>query len=425
MSKGTTLCFGRFLIDLPEGAHIKEMGQQSSFMYGDIYSEPFGEGAEGFKNKMVLREADARAGKNPKNYEFEKVIHTSIPNTRIFVTSRDIFGQKLFRFEMYHWVDGFLFSLAQGPYEEEKIGPNLRELESRIIARLRVRAKDEIPTEPGFCIKDGFIADDGRAEHFEEARMQVNFLEWPDAWVSFYSQTVPKAGDDTLLQRLNKHPETPLERAYIRTFRRGKHGVNGFKGEESLDLLPTDDGVKQHSFYWEAPGEVKNIFVPLLSLEFETAVRPLKGHRPHPSLSDDQAIKLYDTIVNTLRVRPTSAPVKTKTNESPKKPLGESAVTGRSCPQTGWWQCDDEDVVAEWRRLHFKKGDVFPMGRRKRKPNLWQKVKGEQSVEKFSTVWRLVEYGEAPQTASDAVPNPAPTSPDTDARKDAGQLNEG
>ncbi|MES2118288.1 MAG: T6SS immunity protein Tli4 family protein [Pseudomonadota bacterium] len=425
MSKGTTLCFGRFLIDLPEGAHIKEMGQQSSFLYGDIYSEPFEGGAEGFKNKMALREADARAGKNQKNHKFDKVIPTSIPNTRIIITRDDnVFGRVFFQLEMYHWADGILFSMNEGPYDRNNIGPAAHEIETAIVARLRRRARDEIPTEPGFCIKDGFIADDGRTEHFEEAHMQINFLEWPDVWVSVFSQTVPKAGDESLLTRVYKVPETPLERAYIRTLRRGKREVNGFKGEELLDLLPTPDAIKQHYFHWEALGNVKDIFVPLLDLDLETATRPMKGPRPRPSLSDDQAIKLYDTILSTVRLRPTSAPVKTKANEPPKKPLGERAATGRTCPQTGWWKSEDEGVVAEWRRRHFNEGDVLPMARRRGQPNLWQKVKGEQPVDQFATVWRLEEYGEAPQGGPESAPKQASASPDGDVGSEAGPSSE-
>jgi hypothetical protein len=397
MSKVTTLCFGRFLIDLPQGVHIKEMGQQSQFMYGEIISEPFMGGVEEFKARMAARELDARAGRNPKNYIFDSIKYTSIPNARILITrDDDVFGLKLFRIEMYYWNNGTLFSMAQGPYDKDSIDESVKEIETRIIARLRVRAHDEIPAEPGFCIKDGFIADDGRREHFEEARMQVNLQEWPDAWVSFYSQTVPKAGDDTLLERLDKHPDTPLEKMYMKVFRRGKHEVNGFKGEETLELLPTADGIKQHYFYWEAAGAVKAIFVPLLNLEFETAVRPMKGARPHPSLTDEQAIRLYDTIVNSIRLRPTSAAAQTQANEPPKKPLGERALTGRTCPQTGWWESGDEGVVAGRHRQHFNEGEVLTMVQRHVPPNLWQKFKGGQPVEQYATVWRLVEYGVPP-----------------------------
>lgn len=391
MDTVTTFCFGRFLVDLPEGAHVKEIGQQSHFLYGEISSEPFGGGAAGFAEKMAVRESDARSGKNPKGYKFEKVVQTSVPNTRIFITSDDIFGQKLFRFEVYHWIDGVLFSLAQGPYEEEKIGPNIQDLEASLIARLRVRPYNEIPTEPGFCIKDGFIRDEGHTGHFEEARMQINFKAWPDVWVAVYSQTVPKAGDESLLQRIDKYPESPLEKAYIKTFRRGKRDVNGFKGEELLDLLPTENGVKQHYFHWEALGQINNVFAPLLDLEFETAVLPLKGPRPRPSLTDDEAIKLYDNIVSSIRLRPTTAPANSSANEPPKKPLGEQAITGRICPQTGWWQTSDAGVVAEWRRRHFNRGERLPSALRREEPTLWQKIKGERPLRLGAVVWQLVE----------------------------------
>ncbi len=420
MSKGTTLCFGRFLIDLPDGVHIKEMGQQSTFKYGEIHSEPLLEGVEGFNRKMALRETDARAGRNPDDYKFDKVIQTSVPNTRIFITRDDnVFGRKLFQLEMYHWVDGILFSLAGGPYDVDHIDRAANGIETAIIARLRYRARDEAPTEPGFCIKDGFIADDGRSYQGEQARMQINLQEWPDVWISFYSQTVPKGGEQTLLQRVASHPLTGIYAtlaAQIKTFRRGEHDVNGFKGEEILDLMPTDEGFKQHSFRWETLGAVKNIFAPSIVLEFESGT-PLDGKPRRPTLTDDQAIKLYDSMVNSIRLRPTSAPVKTNVDEPPKKPLGERAATGSTCPQTGWWESEDEGVVAEWRRRHFKAGDVLPMARRQGQPSLWQQVKGERPVEQFATIWRLVEYGEAP-LHPDAAPTQASTSPDTDAGKD-------
>lgn len=406
MNNVTTLCFGRFLLDLPAGAHIRDIGQQSQFMYGELRSEAFPTGVDGFKEKMATRELYARNGENPKDYKFERVVHTSVPNTRIFVTSDDIFGQKLFRFEMYHWIDGFLFSLAQGPYEEEKIGPNVQGLETDVVARLRVRAHDEIPAEAGFCIKDGFIADDGIGKHFEEARMQINFKEWPDVWISIYSQTVPKGGEQTLLQRIASHPYTGIYATLarqIKTLRKGVHNINGFKGEEILEVFPTDNGFKQHSFRWETLGAVKSIFAPSIVLEFESGT-PLEGEPRPPTLTDDQAVKLYDSIVNSIRLRPTTAPAKSSANELPKKPLGEQTITGRICPQTGWWQTDDVGVVTDWRRRHFKEGERLPSALRYLEPSLWQKIKGERPVGQSAVLWKLVEYGGAPQLAKQGLP---------------------
>lgn len=396
MMNSTTLCFGRFLIDLPEGVHIRQIGQQSSFMYGDIYSEKLERGVSEFEMRMLEREAEARRGNNKDKFKFVEVKKTPSNNTRIFIFNDDVFGRKLFQVEMYHFDGGILYSLSQGPYNNKTINEVVKGIENDIVAHLRPRKIDEIPSAPGFCFKDGFIENDDYKEHFEEARMQINLKEWPDVWVAVYSQTVPKAGDESLLQRIDKYPESPLEKAYIKTFRRGKRDVNGFKGEELLDLLPTENGVKQHYFHWEALGQIDNVFAPLLDLEFETAVLPLKGPRPRPSLTDEQAIKLYDTIVSSIRLRPTTAPAKTSANEPPKKPLGEQAITGRICPQTGWWQTSDAGVVAEWRRRHFMEGELLPSALRREEPTLWQKIKGERPIRPGAVVWQLVGYGHAP-----------------------------
>lgn len=416
MNNITTLCFGRFLIALPAGSHIKEIGQQSSFIYGDIHSEPYAGGVDGFMKKMKQREEDAYHGNTPNHYKFLEMKMTSVPNTRIFIFNKDVFGEKLYRVEVYHWNNGYLYSLQENSYDEKNIGDIVKGFETKIIAKLRPRAQDEIPSDPGFCIKNGFIADDGNMMHFEEARMQINFEEWPDVWAAVFSQTVPKAGDDSLLERLNKHPYTPAQQLRIKTFRKGKHEVHGFKGEEIMELLPTEDGIKQHVFRWEAMGAVNDIFLPRLVLEFETATEPPEGPRSRPSLTDDQAIKLYDSIVNSIRLRPTTGPDKNSRSEPPKTPLGELAATGRTCPQTGWWQSDDPSATAAGRQ-HFNAGDVLPKVMLDAEAGKWQTLKRQRGPHEMVTIWKLVEYDQvAPAVAqqksedADAIDNTTPPS---------------
>ena len=58
MTQPNSLCFGRFIVDLPEGAEIQDMGQQSEYMFGEIRSVPFDGGIDGFERKMRQREAE-------------------------------------------------------------------------------------------------------------------------------------------------------------------------------------------------------------------------------------------------------------------------------------------------------------------------------------------------------------------------------
>ena len=143
MNKTTTLCFGRFLVDLPEGAAIKELGQQSEFIYSEIKSERFVSGAEGFANKMQEREAELKAGKQKDGFRLMEAIQPST-DSRIFMLSRtyELFKEDLSStgFEIYR-VDGDrLFSMEATGFR------NLLPLVDRlteIISNLRARAADE------------------------------------------------------------------------------------------------------------------------------------------------------------------------------------------------------------------------------------------------------------------------------------------
>jgi hypothetical protein len=80
----------------------------------------------------------------------------------------------------------------------------------------------------------------------------------------------------------------------------------------------------------------------------------------------------------------------------PRLPLGELAATGRTCPQTGWWEPNEPGEVKDARRQHIKAGDRMPHAVSPGEPSLWQKLKGELPSYRTATVWKLVAYGDAP-----------------------------
>ena len=68
------------------------------------------------------------------------------------------------------------------------------------------RHAEEIPNEPGFCIKDGFIADDGKTPQYELAELNCRFKQWPDARVRVYSRTNGEKVGASLLERKKEKP---------------------------------------------------------------------------------------------------------------------------------------------------------------------------------------------------------------------------
>jgi hypothetical protein len=290
-------------------------------------------------------------------------------------------------------------------------------LKSTVLPSLRYRQSDEVPTVPGFCVKDGFIADDGTQKQREDAGMSFHFARWPDVVITVSTSTVSKAGEKTLLQRLDSRTVPPVYAplmGQVKTLRRGVHEVQGRKGEEILELLPAGDGIKQHSFRWEASGNFGSVLSPDLIVEFESGT-PLNGNPRRPSLSDEEATKLFDSIVNSIRLRPTgSAKVGSTvpTPLGPQTPLGEVVATGSICSQTGWWQCIETGNIDGGRRRFFKTGEVMPAAILLGDANMWQTLRGQRPSHSLNTVWSLVAYEESAvkpvETVAKTDPGDAP-----------------
>jgi hypothetical protein len=87
----------------------------------------------------------------------------------------------------------------------------------------------------------------------------------------------------------------------------------------------------------------------------------------------------------------------------PRLPLGELAATGRTCPQTGWWEHDEPGPKGDSRRQHIRAGDRMPHVVRTGEPSIWQKLKGERPSFRTATVWKLVSYDDAPSLAGMAA----------------------
>ena len=303
--KTKTYCVGRFLVDIPKEALVA--GQAYKFKFARIATERFSGGAEGLDKKMQAREAELKADKQKDGFRLVEAIQPST-DSRIFMLSRtyELFKEDLSStgFEIYR-VDGDRF------FSMEATGfRNLLSLVDRlteVISNLRARAADDIPVEPGFCIKDGFIADDGSKDHQEDAGISFGFPRWPELVITVSTSTVRQGNQETLFERVDKHPLPAVYKKAARelkTLRRGIHEAHGRRGQELLDLLPTSEKFKLQAFRWEAQGAFSKALMPDLVVELQSGY-PSDYPPRRPSLSNTQAMKLFDSIVDSVRLRPT------------------------------------------------------------------------------------------------------------------------
>lgn len=195
---------------------------------------------------------------------------------------------------------------------------------------LRVRAKDEIPSESGFCIEHGFMAD---TQYIDQEMVNVGIAlpGLPD--VSFSVSSNKDAYSDypseefeqrlraelSLLARIQGAKDIQGSQYPSRTvLREGKRDVHHWHGEESL--IRRKDGT--HDFEWALVGVPKDVAnPPEFNARMYTKVEHnTVGAAKAASLSDDEAVALWDRLLAGLKFR-----VKV-----PRAPEGSYFVPGSS-----------------------------------------------------------------------------------------------
>jgi hypothetical protein len=273
-------------------------------------------------------------------------------------------------------------------------------------SRLRPRGETEIPTEPGTCIEDSFLAEaPGTKPEDVNEHLRVGFRlkEFPDVHLSIYLGpfTEMRWSLDYQLdisEQRARNAGLPNPFRMLTVFRRAKREIHDWKtGFEYLTRTPnTEKSHAHHDFWMKFTGAPGNPLQPYADIDFKTGVGENSAGAIKPSLTDEEAIALWDKLTGSIRVRPTSG-----VKVSHKAPLGERHVTGHRCPQTGWWECDDKLDLAQRSGLWLEKGQLMPMALVWREPGLWQQLKGERPVGKAPAVWRLAAY-EAPTDTAPA-----------------------
>ena len=294
VSETQTHCFGRFLIDLPKAAEIN--GQRYEYMFGAIEAgrTPPKQNIhqDGFVEMMKTREADLRAGKHEEKFGLVDVRSTNLPKARIFKLTKKLIISNSFGFEAYLSNGGVLFSMKKTAFAEDGIDPALQRLETRLLPNLRARKPNEIPNDPGFCIKEGFIADDGKTPQYEDAGISFKFKEWPDVTV-LVSATRSSKLQPSLTERTSKPFPAEFAEAVkqLKTLRQGKRDIGPLKGEELLRGYPSGEGYWVHRFVWDTQGQIDSATEPAFYFKLETGVNPGNGSRMiRPSLTDKQDI---------------------------------------------------------------------------------------------------------------------------------------
>ncbi|WP_414441875.1 T6SS immunity protein Tli4 family protein [Burkholderia sp. 22PA0106] len=320
-----TYCIGRYLIDMPDDA----LSRGDATIQG-ISFEAKRVTLDAFSRELNAYELSLKSRKNRYGYrvlyDYGRV--PGLQNGRYFVALDDPdatsdSGRKI---EAYKWDAGYSIKIwtdavdsinsefevrmKGAPYEMKnwKVNdvPEKKSLILSFAASVRGRSDDEIPQDPGVCFESGFlprkaaIGEDVSAFFALKSNTDVSFKLSTDTDL----KELPK---DTLLSRL------PEIRALIRDpntnghiVRSGSVDINGIKAEELLLSGVTASRVPGHSFALQANAATSGAMSPYIGLDMSNGdCNNFTGNSiKQASLTEGEAVELWDRISRTLRPRP-------------------------------------------------------------------------------------------------------------------------
>jgi len=430
--KTKTVCFGRFMVDVPASATVA-WGEVAVPLGVNVY--PNGTAEVKTLAQKFIDELMSDKAINQNDVPLLISVHdVDQPEGKIVVGYEDFQAINGLKINGYFRLNNDGVVIDSRPLRPRK-DQVIADITS-IARRLQQRAENEIPAEPGNCIEYAFLPDNpapGEEPPVELIRIGFRLKEFPDTHLSvFVGPSNPHYEESHSLEwrltQLEKNqkaqdPNNPLIKT--KDLRRGERQIHGWlNGFEALSRTPEQAEIHSiHDFAMDFRGVPSDPLQPYVEIQMQTGVADNVAGATKASLTDEEAIAVWDKITSTIRVRPTgAAAVKTaETDSGPRLPLGELAATGRTCPQTGWWVPDEPKDTQGDRRQHIKAGERMPHVISLGEPSIWQKLKGERPTYRTATMWKLVSYDDAPVHVDtiEETQTIAQGSPDNVAAKNA------
>lgn len=299
MKPSETHCLGRHLVDLPTGSKV-----DARYKYMNLRIEVVqGVSKPAYQGRVASRQA-----------ELQRTRHSRGGN--LFVERNDFSPTQQ---ELVSWVNtasrlghrSELFSYFEQPrvmfvFEGEGSASRLAEFTeySRELAgKNEYRANARIPSGAGFCFDSGFVS--GFRPTNEEVAASLDVPGYPSVTISYDTYVTGKP-DQPLLSRVPRVPSMLVSLiSGTRTVRRGKRNIGSIEGQELL-VRGTEDGKRSYEFLWESQGRANSAEYPFMSLQLSTtSASDEEGNViDAPFASDEEALALWDSILDSIRLRP-------------------------------------------------------------------------------------------------------------------------
>ncbi len=328
-----TYCIGRYLVDVPKAFKVGT-SQAVGYKRRVVVSSLGKMSKVQFEQKMAQIQALYLPKKHREGWKFLYETISVSPEIKIFHRLEDDMNLlELSRaIEGYRWSNGFVISMVtkatNADMEKPESAAMTRDLDrdvpqkitllTQMLAKVQGREANEIPKEPGFCFEDGFLpgkAGEGKELEIDEELRAAFFgnKQFPDVGFVFETST-EFTQDTTLLQGKDLDKLLAVKNASV--LRKGAVSLVGTTDtEEWLVHGDTDNGnlvngKQPRGHYFKILGNPK--FSSPLTPRVELVMRTGKVVRAdensmsttfESSLSDAQALALWDAVSKTIRLR--------------------------------------------------------------------------------------------------------------------------
>lgn len=291
-----TRAIGRHLVNLPASAKLYE-----TFTINEVKVEPLPiKNRQHFEYIVDMREGELKKALHKKRKEpmfIESIKHTSGSVT--LVSWSDPVSEAVYLFDTYFLVD------SKAVKYSGDVGPDRKQsalkLRDELSHEWREFKPGEIPEGVGFVVGDVMLVD--KRFNLEDWSLSARFTGKPEVnfiMYGFARRTVKpglreRAGGATgFLAGVLAGKSTLRSRA---------HPVGPIEADEIL-MAATQNGRRSYGFKWEAPGKASSLAEPYLIADLTDGIQDPEAAGPTSFKDDDEALALWDEIIDSIRLRP-------------------------------------------------------------------------------------------------------------------------
>jgi len=341
LSKQKSYPVGRFLVDLPWASD--DLSWVAARNGAGSYIEISQVGLEEARRIVEARAEEWRAKRfdpeeDPQQSPLlERLVESRrVPNTWVlFFWQLDYAKIDSLKCEAFHWQKGRLFKFKRWGGEYSSGEPGRAEVVRRLEAlfgSLQVQDPGTIPVEPGFCFEGTIMRGSPTAdESGEQVTVRFGLRNHPDVSIVLRIYTNDRKELDPPLLELHRRQMADLRREMpwgsVKELRvRESRDVNGLEGQETALRIRCPAGHDYYNLSWGSQGRMLDLYAPWILLEMNVGSAPDEETVMPPSLDEATILKVWDSIVDSLRIRPTGSKATADRVPPKEAPGGRPAV---------------------------------------------------------------------------------------------------